>query len=353
MDSSNRLQIYPVIAQLLKDPKRFDFVQALRLLELTDAFRKRSDAIKIVRQTGVNLGGLQARFINDISVNFPVAPITSAFIGKDDIVNFTVSGFGLIGAIGVLPYSYSYLVNLSLAHKNFALKSFLDIFQNRAVHNFYLASSKYRIVISYDRGTFGDLDKFKATLESFVGLSFETTKNKLHIPDEHLLYYSGFFSSNHKTVYALETILHEELGMEVKVIPFTGRWITLDVVDQTQLPSSMSSGRYNRLGREAVIGDRVWSVQNNFRILIGPIKKSQIYELLPQEIAEKKIRDIVEVYCGKEYEYEIQLSIEADSVPCIQLSNTYETRYDTRLGQTSWLLSSQSVVDRDDAIFTG
>jgi len=351
MDSPSRLQIYPVITKLLQDPKRFDFVQALRLLELTDALRKRSDAIKIVRQSDVVASSLKARFLNDSSVNFPVAPITSAVVGDDGILKFTVSGFGLTGAVGVLPYSYSYLVNLSITDKNFALKSFLDIFQNRAVHNFYLASSKYRIVISYDRGTFGDLDKFKASLESFIGFSCESEKNKLEIPDEHLLYYAGFFSSNHKTHYALETILHEELGMDVKVIPFAGRWITLDSVDQTQLPSAMSSGTYNSLGREAVVGERVWSVQNSFRIMIGPINKNQIYELLPQTSAEKMIRDIVEVYCGKEYEYEIQFLVDANSVPYSKLSNSSESPFDTRLGQTSWLLSSPSVVDRDDAIF--
>ena len=351
MDTSSRLQVYPVITKLLEDPKRFDFVQALRLLELTDALRKRSDAIKIVRQPSTAASRLKARFVNDVSVNFPVASITSAVVGKDYIVKFTVSVFGLTGAVGVLPYSYSYLVNLSLADKNFALRSFLDIFQNRAVHNFYLASSKYRIVISYDRGTFGDLDKFKASIESFVGLSFEGTKNKLKIPDEHLLYYAGFFSSSHKTIYALETILHEELGMKVSIIPFTGRWIKLDAADQTQLPYSFNRGNYNLLGKEVVVGERVWSVQNSFRILIGPIKKHQIYGLLPQQSDERKIKDIVEVYCGKEYEYEIQLSVEAISVPYSQLSNASESPYDTRLGQTSWLISSPSLINRSDAIF--
>ena len=182
-------------------------------------------------------------------------------------------------------------------------------------------------------------------------MSFEGTKNKLKIPDEHLLYYAGFFSSSHKTIYALETILHEELGMKVSIIPFTGRWIKLDAADQTQLPYSFNRGNYNLLGKEVVVGERVWSVQNSFRILIGPIKKHQIYGLLPQQSDERKIKDIVEVYCGKEYEYEIQLSVEAISVPYSQLSNASESPYDTRLGQTSWLISSPSLINRSDAIF--
>jgi len=351
MDPQSRLQIYPVIVKLLQDPKQFDFVQALRLLELTDAVRKRSEAIKIVRRPGDVSARIRARFVNDVSVNFPVAPITSAEIVKDDIIKFTVSGFGFIGAVGVLPYSYSSLVNLSLADKNFALKSFLDIFQNRAVHNFHLASSKYRVVISYDRGRFGDIDKFKATIESFVGLSFASVKNKLKIPDEHLLYYSGFFSSNHKTIYALETILHQELGMDVRVIPFTGRWVNLDPADQTKLPSYSNNGGYTRLGGEAIAGERVWSVQNSFRILIGPIKNEQINGLLPMEREERMIKDIVEIYCGKEYEYEIQLSIQASSVPFAKLSDASPSPCDTRLGQTSWLLSSPSLINRNDAIF--
>jgi type VI secretion system protein ImpH len=105
------------------------------------------------------------------------------------------------------------------------------------------------------------------------------------------------------------------------------------------------------LSKDAVLGERVWSVQNCFRILVGPINEERIYPLLPYGPDDVKIRDIVETYCGKEYEYEVQLLIEAKSVPLAQLGAGNEEANQCRLGQTSWILATHSLIDRGDAIF--
>jgi type VI secretion system protein ImpH len=335
----------------VKEPKKFDFVQAMHLLELINATSNRSSAVKIVRHPSAPNHKIQARFVSDYRMNFPVAAITRTESLDNNTVQFTVSGFGYVGAVGVLPYSYSYLINLTQSNKNYGLKAFLDILQNRSVELFFQAGSKYRITISYDRGRFGDIDKFKKTLEALIGFSFKNLKNKLSLPDENLLFYSGFFSSTQKTIYALETILSDELGLKVHVIPFSGRWIKLDIDDQTSISNTNDLGRYSSLNIDAVLGERVWSAQNCFRILVGPISKERIYPLLPNGSDDIKIRDIVETYCGKEYEYEVQLLIEAKSVPLAQLGSFNDEANQCRLGQTSWILATHSLIDRGDSIF--
>lgn len=350
MVSSSWLSLYPVITELLKNPKSFDFVQAMHLLGRINARGKRSAAIQIAHLGSIK-AQVQARFVNDYRMNFPVAAITKAEAKSDSIVEFTVSGFGYVGAIGVLPYSYSYIVNLTQSTKNYGLKAFLDIFQNRSVEFFYQAASKYRISLSYDRGRVGDIDKFKKTLESFVGFGFSSLKDRLNISDENLLYYSGFLSSSKKTIYALEVMLAEELSLNIHVMPFSGRWIRLFPEDQTILINFKNNSHYNRLNADAVIGERVWSVQNFFRILVGPIKSDRLQDLLPQGRDDIKIRDIIETYCGKEYEYEIQLVVEAKSVPFSQLASNDDPSAQCRLGQNSWILACPSPIDRKDAIF--
>lgn len=348
MVSSSGSSTYPVISDLIEDPKQFDFVQALRLLELINAIGKRSSAIQI-SDAGAKDNVVHARFVSDYRLSFPVSSITSSKKINDNILQFTVSGFGYLGAIGVLPYSYSYLVSIAQSEKSYGLKSFLDIFQNRSVEFFYRAGSKYRITISYDRGLRGDIDKFQKTIESFVGFSFTNVKNRLHLPDENILYYSGFFSSFQKTIYALEVLLYEELGVKVQIIPFSGRWVALDVHDQSFLSNvDEEFSAYNCLGQTAVVGARVWSTQNHFRILVGPIERCRIYSLLPSGSDQKLIKDIVETYCGAEYEYQIQLIVEAKSVPfcCLYAGQEQEKQY--RLGQNTWLLATESCIDRDD-----
>ena len=350
MVSSSWLSLYPVITELVKNPKKFDFVQAMRLLEVINATNKRSSPIQISHPDSVN-PKIEARFVNDYKMNFPVAAITKADQKNNNVMEFTVSGFGYVGAIGVLPYSYSYIVNLTQSAKNFGLKAFLDIFQNRSVELFYQAGSKYRITVSYDRGKLGDVDKFKKTLESLIGFGFKNLKDRLKIPDENLLYYSGFFSSTKKTIYALEILLSEELGVNVHIIPFSGRWIKLSLEDQTALVYSKNNSHFNRLNSDAVAGERVWSVQNFFRIFVGPIDGDRLQHLLPGGDDDFKIQDIVETYCGKEYEYEVQLLLEAKSVPFSQLSSSDDPSKQCRLSQNSWLLAASSPVDRTDAIF--
>jgi type VI secretion system protein ImpH len=348
MVSSGWSSLYPVISELINDPKKFDFVQALRLLELINAVGKRSSAIQI-SYSGEQDNIIQARFVSDYRLRFPVAALTSSKRVNENIIQFTVSGFGYVGAIGVLPYSYSYLVSMTQSSKSYGLKHFIDIFQNRSVEFFYRASSKYQITVSYDRGLLGDIDKFKKTIESIVGFSFKNVQNRLRIPDEHILYYSGFFSSFQKTIYALEIMISDELGVNAHVIPYSGRWVGLDIYNRTFLSNiNEDSSAYNCLGQTAVVGERVWSTQNHFRVVIGPIESDRIYSILPSGNDQKMIKDIIETYCGVEYEYEIQVIVEAKSVPfcCLYAGDEQDKQY--RLGQNTWLLATESCIDRDD-----
>jgi type VI secretion system protein ImpH len=351
MATSSWLSTYPIISRLIKEPQKFDFVQAIRLLEFTGLLEDLSAVGSIQNENKSQHKHLKARFVGDFRLRFPVAAITQAVNEDNNCILFTVSGFGYLGAIGVLPYSYSSLINTAESNKNYGLKSFLDIFQHRSVSLFYKASCKYRITISYDRGKKHERDHFKNSLDSIIGFGLTRIKDRLSIPDESLIYYSGFLSSSLKTIYALENILSDELNIKVNIRPFSGRWLRLDPSDQTIVSNFTTTAQYNILGIDAVLGERVWSVQNCFRIMVGPINQDRIWSLLPKGIDEIKVSDIVKTYCGYEYEYDLQLIIEAKSVPFSRLGWSQGNEEPCRLGQTSWVLSSSSLIDRKDAIF--
>jgi type VI secretion system protein ImpH len=351
MAASSWLSTYPVISRLIREPEKFDFVQAIRLLEFAGFLEDISTARPIQKVPSCQHVQLKAYFVSDYRLRFPIAAISQAVIENNNSILFTISGFGYLGAIGVLPYSYSSLINLAQSNKNYGIKSFLDIFQHRSVELFYKAGCKYRITISYDRGKQSGQDHFKNSLESIIGFGSNRIKDKLSVPDENLIYYSGFLSSSLKTIYALENILSDELNLKVNIRPFSGRWIRLDPSDQTVISNFRNIAQYNILGTDAVLGERVWSVQNCFRIMVGPINRARIAPLLPKGSDEIRIRDIVKAYCGYEYEYELQLLIEKKSVPSSKLGYNQCNEEPCRLGQTSWVLSSSSLIDRSDAIF--
>ncbi len=70
-------------------------------------------------------------------------------------------------------------------------------------------------------------------------------------------------------------ILADTFQIEVLVKQFQGQWIHLDKSDQTKMGHApLGSVLNNRLGMDTVAGSRIWSVENRFQIVLGPLRYS-------------------------------------------------------------------------------
>ncbi len=351
MAGPRRRQAGPVIAPLTDRPDAFDFVQALRLIEATFGLGHADPAAPGDAHPGG--GRPSARFVTETRLRYPHATLTAArFDGA--VLHVTVSGFGLLGPVGVLPYSYTALVADSLHANNPGLKAFLDLFQHRAVTLFYGAASKYRIVINYDRKLRGAVDRYGEALAHLTGLGLPSLRGRLEVPDETILHFAGLFARKARTVAGLETILADALDAPVRVVPLIGRWLALVDSEQTRIGGGAGQrgpGQHDVLGASAVVGTRTWSVQSNVRIVVGPIGAARIGPLLPGGHDAVKVADLVGLYGGLEYEVDLNLVIQAAAVPRARLAPAGDDAGAVRLGVTAWLLSASSPIDRDEAVF--
>lgn len=335
-----------VVERLFAEPGSFDFVQAMRIIDSWEAPNAPAD-------TSAPLPKKSVRFVNDARLRFPSASIARAHWGKATTSpRLTISLLGLIGPLGTLPFSYTALAVQGLGRDNEALRAFLDMFQHRAVKLYYGAASKYRITIAQNYRRHGHDDAFTTVLRSLAGLGLPSLRDRQTVPDDFVVRNAGLFGGGTHSIAGLEALLSSKLGLDIAVQPFVGSWLHVPEVEQTRLPTSAADeGCHCALGVSAMVGERSWEVSGRFRIAIGPIGRNDIDDLLPDGDCTAIIVDIVRLYCGIEFDYDINLRIKAGDVPAARLAAGSGDSGAARLGLTSWILSSSSLEDRNDTAF--
>src|SRR5688572_17697079 len=139
MASARRGKNVAVNELLAAEPYRFDFFQAVRVLE---ALARRGENGERKRQP---VGGDHApqdevvRFRAHVSHRFPAGGIQDLRLPKsdDDLFEMTVSFLGAIGPSGALPQHYTQLVIDRVRQKDTSLRDFLDLFHHRLISHYY------------------------------------------------------------------------------------------------------------------------------------------------------------------------------------------------------------------------
>jgi type VI secretion system protein ImpH len=356
----------PVIDRLREEPWRFDFFQAVRLLERA---AQEQDADAPGPRAPV---GRDARPNDEIvrfrawpSHSFPAgeihslgaAPSRPAQRNEPDAEappEMVISFMGLTGPAGVLPRHYTQLVIDRTRHKDFALADFLDLFHHRIVSLFYRAWEKYRFPIGYERvarcGDPRELDLFTWAIYCLTGMGAEALRGRLELDDPVFLYYSGYFSHRPRNALSLERMIEDYFRVPTRVLQFHGQWLYLSEEEQTQMPSpGFPLGRNNRLGVDAIVGRRVWSVESKFRIELGPLTYEQFQRFMPSGRLLAPLCQMVRTYVGPEYDFDVQPILMADEVPWCQLGKNGASP--SRLQWNTWLRSRPFPRDADDAVF--
>jgi len=327
----------PLDKMLFEEPYRFEFFQAVRLLERLDKER-----------TGVGMSPVPekevVRFTSNAALNFPPSEIN----GFKDVVDeesgekrleMSVNFMGMLGIAGVLPIHYSELVIERRKYGDRSLHAFLDIFSHRMVSYFFKAWEKYRFPIQYERGG----DDFTQYLFDWIGLGTKGLRNRMGLEEERLLPYGGLIQQNPHSAIALEQLLADYYAIPSEVLEFFGQWLNLDEKSITRLGQSNSI-----LGSEAIIGSRVWDQQSKFRMVLGPMPFSQFLDMLPNGSAHEPLKSMTTFMVGLELDFDIQLRLLAQEVPGCVL--TTRAKRKPMLGWTSWLKSLPFEKDDDQVV---
>lgn len=313
-----------VIEWLRAEPFRFDFYQALRHLESL-----RPDAVPVGEKSHPRAEAVV--FKAQISQQFPAADIEGLTAPEEmrGPLVMNVTFMGLAGALGPLPPAYSERIIERIRARDFTARDFLDIFNHRLISLMARLRRQVRPELSTRAPWQSPLAR---KLSALIGIETPGLQERLAIPDRSLLHHAGLLASVRRSQHGLVRLLSDFTGLPVRVSPLQGGWLALD---STQISAIGVTGRNNRLGQDAMIGNRLWDQQAGITITIGPLGRAELDQCLPGGVAQPRLAALVGLYTRQEVTATLRLRVRAEEIPQSRLVKGQEPR----LGWTSWLKS--------------
>lgn len=325
-----------VLDPLVADPRKFNFFQALRLIEAAYADTPRLGRSARPRQDRVRLRQ---------KVDMAFAPSTVADFQPRDpksggAGHLSSYLFGVFGPNGPLPLhitEYARMREYNARDRTFA--AFADMFHHRLISLFYRAWVSAEPAASFDRP---DDDPFARNVAALSGMLGDGLKERDAMPDLAKLRFAGRLSSGAKNEEGLLAMISAFFRVPVTIESFVGSWLELDPSDQWQLGARGGGG----LGQGTSLGARVWSRQAKFRIRIGPLPLDEYKRLLPGGVSLYRLAAVVRNYLGEMLDWDVNLVLAAGQAPPAKLGESGE------LGWTTWLGDPPQDLPLDDLYVT-
>ncbi|HLI83228.1 MAG TPA: type VI secretion system baseplate subunit TssG [Bryobacteraceae bacterium] len=305
---------------LFAEPFRFDFFQAVRLLE-----KLAPDAVPPGQASEPEKEAV--RFRSRVALDFPASDIQRLAPSPEPGAppEMTVNFMGLAGAFGPMAMPDTELVLDRIRAKDFAARDFLDIFNHRLLSLVYQVRKRYRLTLTNQSPEETPVARH---LYSFFGLGLDSLRGRMRIPDRTLLATAGILAQHPRSAVGLERLLACHFQVPATVRQLTGCWRPLESSEWTLI--GKLRGRNQRLGETAVAGTRIWDQQGAFLVSLGPLSQAEFRDFLPNGTAWLPLRELTRFYAGPEFEFGFRLILKAAEVPEMRLGHTF-------LGWTSWL----------------
>jgi len=346
-----------VIQRLFEAPWRFEYFQAVRMLELW------------LKRNGMPQQGLVAnylRFQNSTSLGFPASQLEAIDTeprglprnlqydaralgdalrsGTLRYVRVTPAFMGLLGGHGVLPAHYTErIAEHQAAQRDEGARALLDSFSNRSLALFYQAWCKYRLALKYQ---VDGKDGFLPLLLSLAGLGSNSLHRRLAhdddgaVLDESIGYFAASLRHRPASAVQMARVLSEYFGQPIRAEQFVGSWYAVPLAQQTVLgcPTAV-------LGSSAMAGARVWQRDLRLRLVVGPLDHAGFVAFLPGGRAARALKSLVTMFTGVTLEYEVALVLRAADVRSVTMVPGQTLG---RLGWDAYLVEGPQAHDRND-----
>ena len=315
----------PALQRIAAEPWRYDFFQAMRLIENQFPDQPRFGTARRPADEPIRLG-------QTADLSFAPSPLHAVVPATaTSKPRIEVRFFGLFGPNGPLPHHLTeYARQRLIHHGDGTFARFADIFHHRLLLLFYRAWAQAQPTVGLDRP--GD-DRFGAYVGSLLGIGEPVQLGRDAAPDHVKLHFSGIFARQVRNADGLASVLSGYLRRPVRVEQFVGSWLELPKSERSRIGGSAARRKNpsTALGGGAVLGQMVWDRQHNFRVHVGPLDLAVFERLLPQGKALPAVQALVDQYIGFELAWDLKLGLKPDQVKPCRLGQH------GRLGWTSWL----------------
>lgn len=365
------------------DTEDFDLTEAARRLADEAHSYNFYQAVSLLaqlqkRNQDQSCGEEPLRFVSTPTLSFPASAIQRVDLAEGtQPAEVAVNFMGLTGPSGVLPRHYTekvMQVERDCSGENRStIRAWFDMFTSRFIWSMYRAWQKMRIdrSLPVEDGPQPPEGAFARSLFSLIGFGQNALRNRLqvktldaggpdeaHSPDDRvrdwaLLRHTSVLARRRRSASQIARVLSDYFQVPVEVQQFQGQWLELERESQTRLGDPNAS---SQLGNSAIVGRRVWDVESKLSLRVGPLNREQFENLLPCVAPKSERRrffmlcQLARVLIGPEFDFDVQLVIDRQAVPSVQLNDgTAQDRF--RLGWNTWLAPTALRHDPADAVF--
>lgn len=316
-----------MITDLLAQPQRYEFFQAVRLL------------LRWLDQQGIGpeqaLGGA-IRFRNSVGLGFPPSEIEAIDPGTGDMqaITITPAMIGLLGTMGALPLHYTErFAAWALRNRDDGPRAFLDLFSSRQVALFYRAWCKYRVRQPLAAG----VDRFRPLLLALAGVApgYQDVAGA-----DAMARFAAPLRSRVVSADLIAGVLGACFGVPVRVEQFTGRWDVLEPGQRTRLAQGNCV-----LGAGATAGARLLRPELGIRIRLGPVSAAEFARFLPEQEGSRALAALLARFAIDVPFRELQVVLRREAIHGVRLGGP------TRLGLDDFLCTRSASCDRDDMCY--
>ena len=320
------------LEKLQDAPYKFDFYQAMRLLECTFP-----DAERVGRS--IRLPEEPVRLCQEPSLGFAPASLSGFAPAADPRHHkLSVRFFGLCGPNGALPLHLTEYIRDRIRHyDDNTLAAFLDVFHHRMLSLFYRAWADSQPAVHFDRP---ESDRFSVYVGSLMGIGMPTLRDRDEFPDLAKLFYAGRFACQTRNPDGLQAMLSDFFKLPCNIEEFVGQWTKLPEDSRFCVGDSPES---STMGVACTLGSHVWDCQQKFRVTIGPVGWDDFARLLPGGDSLKRLTAMVKHYIGEELLWDLNLVLKREETPSWKLG-------EAKLGQTMWMDSGGVTEDPKDLV---
>lgn len=326
------------LRQASQDAHRHGFFSLLRRAEALAPHLPRIGRSRTPAQNIVDLA-------HDPQLSFPARTIETIEPGGPGRMRVRSLFMGLTGSMGALPIhltEFAYYEARSSGKHPFG--RFLDVLTDRMLQFFYRAWADSQPAAQGDRM---EDDAFAGYVGAVAGAGQKPSR-KLGAADRALtwrdyLRYAGPLTSR-RSASAIQDTLCEVLKTDARVTEYVPRWREIERHERTRLGGQ---GGFNRLGADTVLGGRVLTADDTFRVTLRARSIEEYVELLPGRPRYEMAREMLEALKPSEQSWELQLELEEVAAPAARLDGT------TPLGFASWVSPKVGGRMRADARIRG
>jgi type VI secretion system protein ImpH len=319
-----------------QDPTEVEFFQAVRLLRL---FQPDRDPVGFFGDPEAEI----VRFQANPDPSFPASELQGMEWKESGPPRLTINVMGLNGPLGTLPLSYSQLVTARLRDGDGTIRAFLDLFNHRMASLFYRAWEKHRFAVGFESGS---EDRLGAHLADLVGLGTAQLGDRVGLPIERVLSFTGLLGPAQRSAVALEELVSEYFDVPATIEQFVGGWYRIEAGQRTRMGEE--SGPATQLGLGVVAGDEIWDPYSRIRLRLGPLRSPQYQRFLPGGDCHDPLAELVRLFINDQFEIEVQLVLAAEDVRGCGLGT--DPAHPPRLGWDTWIRTGRRMLDGEETI---